>query len=357
MKKVLNIILICTITICSCLLLVSCGKPKQPYCPELSKTYTRNGFTIQTTADFTIRERNEGMQLISEGDDIVCFGNTYIDMQFDMGNNGYNFNTISLDTYASDVAKIEGITLSAPAKTITITERLNEIFSGNLNLNVYIIDQKLNPNGDWDTYSILCVGKGSNAFVYINIETQIQDKYYDDNITKLTAIIDSIVFQTPTMATYDNSVKSYISTNMVRTGDFMSYFKFEYSIPDNYIAYEIPNYPSGNHLAKNNYPENIWSSSIRCSNLASFMGNTVLDDNNAKHFIKFSTNNYLGFYTKNFEDNSWIYRVYFVNGDNKINVYYTIIGVTYSNDIGDLGFGNYFEEQMISWMQNVIILP
>ena len=34
-----------------------------------------------------------------------------------------------------------------------------------------------------------------------------------------------------------------------------------------------------------------------------------------------------------------------------------MIGVSYSNDLNSLGFGNYFEEQMISWMQNLEILP
>lgn len=359
MKKILNIILVFTITFCSVLLLSSCGKkddPPTPYTPNLSKTFTLNGFTIKTTSDFNLQQTTTGIKLKSTGDNEISFGDTYIFAQYDIGNASYDFKTTSLEKYASDIAKIEGKTLSTPVKTITITERLNEIFTGDLKLNMYIVDEMQNPNGNWDMYSILCIGKGSNAFVYFNIYTSIQNKYYNDNITKLFAIVESTEIMTPIQATYTDSVKSNISTTMVRTDDFMSYFNFEFSVPDNYIAYEIPEYPSGNHLAKNNYPDNTWSSSIRCSNLASFMGNAILDDGGVKHLINFSTNNHLGFYTKEVDENSQTYRVYYIDAANKLNIYYIIIGVSYNEELEGLGFGNYFETQMISWMQNVVIL-
>jgi len=88
------------------------------------------------------------------------------------------------------------------------------------------------------------------------------------------------------------------------------------------------------------------------------MGNAILDDDGAKHIIKFSTNNYLGFYTKNtINETSLSYNIYYLDSNNKLNIYYIMIGVSYSNDLHSLGFGNYFEEQMISWMQNIEILP
>jgi len=46
-------------------------------------------------------------------------------------------------------------------------------------------------------------------------------------------IIESAEVMTPVQATYNDLVKSNISTNLVRTDDFMSYFNFEFYIPDN----------------------------------------------------------------------------------------------------------------------------
>ena len=358
MKKVFNLILIFTMAICSVFILSACGKeePPVPYTPNLSKTFTLNGFTIKATSDFDLQQTTAGIKLKSSGDSEITFGDTYIFAQYDMGNASYDFKTTSIEKYTSDIAKIEGKTLSTPVKTITITERLNEIFTGDLKLNMYVVDEMLNPNGNWDSYSIFCIGKGSNAFVYYNIYTSFEDKYFDDNITKLTAIIESSEIMTPIEETYNDLVKSNISTTMVRTDDFMSYFNFEFSVPDNYIAYENPAYASGNHLAKNDYPDNTWSSSIRCSNLASFMGNAILDDGGVKHLINFSTNNLLGFYTKEVNENSQTYRVYYIDAENKLNIYYIIIGVSYNEELANLGFENYFESQMISWMQNVMIL-
>lgn len=355
MRKILNLILIISITLCSALVLVGCGK-EEPYTPNLTKTFTANGFEIKTTSDFVLSTTNEGLQLTSEGDDEISFNETYIYIQYDLGNEFYDFQTTTLDKYASDIAKIENKVLSSPSASITITEKLNDIFSGNLNMNMYIFDEMQNINGTWDNYTILCVGKGSNAFVLFTIYTSIQDDYYDENIQKLTAIVSSTTFMTPIEKTYDNSVKSNISTTMIRTGDFMSYFNFDFYIPNDYTAYEVPSYASGNHLAKSNYPENIWSSTIKCSNLASFMGNAILNDLGVKHLIKFSTNNLLGFYTKTITENSDLYKIYYLDSNNKLNIYYTIIEVSYSREMSDLGFGNYFEEQLISWMKDVIIL-
>ncbi|MBE5745734.1 MAG: hypothetical protein E7359_00385 [Clostridiales bacterium] len=358
MKKILNLVLILTIILCSSFVLVACGDKGDDYTPNLTKTYTANGFEIKTTSDFTLQTTSDGIKLTSEGDNQVAFGDTYFYAQYDAGNEYYDFANITLDQYTSDIAKIENINLSTPIKNINITEKLSDIFSGNLALNMYVVDEMQNPNGKWDYYKILCIGKGSNAFVYFNINTTIQDAYYNDNIEKFTSIISSTIFSTPSIKSYNNSAKSYISNTIVKTEDVMSYWNFEFAIPNDYIAYENPSYTSGNHLATAYSLEEFWSSTIRCSNLASFMGNAILNDDGAKHIIKFSTNNYLGFYTKNrINETSSSYNIYYLDSNNKLNIYYIMIGVSYSNDLNSLGFGNYFEEQMISWMQNLKILP
>ena len=92
--------------------------------------------------------------------------------------------------------------------------------------------------------------------------------------------------------------------------------------------------------------------------MGSFIGNAILNDDGAKHIIKFSTNNYLGFYTKNIiNETSSSYNIYYLDSNNKLNKNYIMISIDYTNNLDNLGFRNYFEEQMISWMQNLEILP
>ena len=359
MKKILNYVLISIVALCSIVTLAACKDKNEEYVPNLTKTYSANGFEIKATNDFALLSTGEGVKLKSEGDSEVCFGDTYIYAQYDMGNQLYDFQNVSLQQYTSDIAKIENVNIGTPVKNITITEKLNEIFHGDLVLNMYVIDNMQNPNGDWDYYTILCVGKGSNAFVQINVNTTIQDEYYDDNIKKLSSIIGSTIFSTPSDEKgYNDSVKSYISSTIVKTQDVMGYWKFNFALPNDYIAYEVPNYITGNHLQTSYALEEHWSSTIRCSNLASFMGNAILEDDGAKHLIKFSTNNYLGFYTKDItNERSVSYNIYYIDSTNKLNVYYISVGVLYSENLNNLGFGSYFEEQMISWMSNVELLP
>ena len=357
MKKILNLVLILTITLCSPFVLVACGDKGDDYTPNLTKTYTANGFEIKTTSDFTLHTTSEGIRLTSEGDNQVAFGDTCFYVQYDAGNEYYNSANITLDQYISDISKIENVNLSTPIKDINITEKLSNTFSCNLAMNMYIIDEKQNQNGNWDFYTILCIGKGSNAFVYFNINTTIQDAYYNDNIEKFTAIISSTIFSTPSIKSYNEGAKSYISSTIVKTGDVMSYWNFEFAIPNDYIAYENPSYTSGNYLARQYAVGESWNSSIRCSNLESFMGNAILNDNGAKHIIKFSTNNHLGFYTKAITDETTeSYNIYYLDSNNKLNRNYIMISISYTNNLDNLGFRNYFEEQMISWMQNLEIL-
>lgn len=73
MKKILNLILILSIALCSSLFLGACTD-KDNYVPELTKTFTVNGFEIKTTSDFVLQTTSEGVKLKSEGDNLVSFG-------------------------------------------------------------------------------------------------------------------------------------------------------------------------------------------------------------------------------------------------------------------------------------------
>lgn len=357
MKKFFSLSFVLVMIMFSCLFLTACDKGED-YTPELTKTFSANGFKVETTSDFTLLQTSEGIKLSSSGDNEVSFSNTTIYGQYEIGNSSYSFENTSLDSYINDVAKVEGLTLGECVKTITITERLSEVFTGDLSMKMYITDSMTNPDGNWDYYSILCIGKGSNAFVRYVVNTSIQDEFYEDNIEKISLVLSSTEFQTPsTDKAYNDSVKSYISSTIVNSGEFMSYYKFKFFVPNDYVVYENPGSLAYNYLNKSDYPDEDWSSSIRCSNLASFIGNAILDDDGAKHLIKFSKENYLGFYTKSLTgEGEYEYNVYYIDSSNKLNIYYIMISVSCSSQLSELGFIDYFEEQMISWMGNVEIL-
>ena len=360
MKRILNFLLILSVVACSALGLIGCNKKDDttPYVPQLTKTHTSNGFKIQTTSDFTLQTTTEGVKLTSEGDNQVSFGDTYLYAQYDMGSEHYSFDEVTLAKYTQDVANIEGLNLPSDSKQIDMIEENLDGFKKTVTLNMYVVDEMKNVDGNYDWYTILCVGKSSNAFVCFKVYTTIQDQYYNDNIDKYSAIIGSTILTTPVAKTYNDSVKSYISSTMVKTEDVMAYWSFEFLIPNDYVAYENPSYIMGNHLHSEYSLEEYWSSSIRCNELASFMGDTILDDDAAQHLIRFSTSNYLGFYTKTVTDQTNVsYNIYYLDSNNKLIRNCIIIDVGYSDDLADLNFGNYFEEQMISWMRGVEILP
>ena len=363
MKKILNFILILTIALCSTFALVACDNQEDDYTPVLSKTHAVNGFEIKTTDDFTLQTTSDGIELTSEGDNQVSFGNTYFYGQYDTGNNYYDFENITLDQYTNDIAKIENVTLATPVKNINITEKLSDIFEGKLAMNMYIIDQMQNPDGNWDYYTILCIGKGSNAFVYFSIYTSIQDTYYDDNIEKYTSIISSTKFSTPLInKSYNDSVKSYISSTMVNTGDLWNYYNLKMDVPSDYQKTEYENWYNHNYL-NTPYLKEDWSSAIRMETLATFMEEAVLEDFGPKHLINFSTSDLLGFYTKTVNSevsadrHGYCYNIYYLNSENKLSRYYFQVSTGWNEELEALGFGNYFEEQMISWMQTVEFLP
>lgn len=353
MKRFLYLILIFMVAFSS-LMLSGCKTGK--YEPKLEKDFYANGFAIKTTSDFNLISTTEGIKLNSIGDDKVSFSNATIVGGYDCGSVGYSFSDTSLADYVKDIFKIENLILNTPVRSLTVKQKNGDAVN-DFTLQMYVVDEMQNESGNWDFYTILCIGKCDTAFVNFKVTTSIQDDFYDENIEKYAAIIGSLEFTQPDL-THDSSIESYISSTMVMSDNVMGYYKFNFSIPNDFIAYEIPDYVSGNHLATSYALEEFWSATIRCSNLASFMGNAVLDDEGAKHLIKFSTNNYLGFYIKSSSsENSASYKIYYLNGENKLNIYYTKIDVSCSQELNEKGFINYFESQMAVWMKDTQILP
>lgn len=86
------------------------------------------------------------------------------------------------------------------------------------------------------------------------------------------------------------------------------------------------------------------------------MGEASLNDEGAKHLIKYPANNSLGFYTKEInEENtgdfiSYVYNVYFLNNNN-LNKNYLNIYLSCSQELFTAGFVNYFEEQLFLWIE------
>jgi len=364
MKKVLNACFLVVMLLFSSIIIVACNNEDNiDYSPQLSKSYSANGFTIKTTDDFTLQSTDEGISLISEGDNLISFNNTYIQGQYDIGNTYYNFEEISLEKYISDILKIEKCNLQTPNYVVLIEEKTIDNFTRPFNLSIFVHDKNMNQNGNYDWYNIYCFGKASNSFVYFKIETMIQDKYYDQNITKLFAIIGSIGLTKPIINnSYNNSVTNYISSTMKQSADIMASWNFKFIIPDDYVAYTNPAGNYYNYLATPaTLEETDWDSSIRCDYMAVFMDETILNDNGIKHLINFSKNNYLGFYTKSLSENSdntisTFYNFYYLNDNYSLNENYIKVYVSCSEELNLLGFKNYFEEQLFSWIQNLEIL-
>ena len=366
MKKILNGFLALVLLLFSPVIFFACGNGKGEivdYSPVLSMTYSANGFEIKTTDDFVLQLTNDGISLYSEGDNVISFNDTYIYGQYDLGNAYYNFEYISLDEYIDDISKIERCSLDIQNyDIITVKENITDGFSSSLDLRTYIVNENRNPNGDFDWYDIYCFGKSSNSFVFVKVETIIQDEYYEQNIAKLTLILSSLELRKPIFdKSYDESVVGYISNNKWNTDDIMQKWNFRFILPNDYYASINIGENYNDYLTTSIELEEHWRSTIMCKNGTASMGVTILEDLGAKHLINFSTNNYLGFYTKNFYDNSdgtvgREYNFYYLDNNDSLNLYYFSVSVWCSEELDLLGFKNYFEEQLFSWIQDIEIL-
>ena len=350
MKKLFNLFF-CLSVICLAFAFGGCA-----YNPDLSKKFSANGFTIKATQDFELVTTSDGIKLYSDGENQDAFNETTIFGQFDCGNEYYSFENTTLAKYTSDVAKVEKVTLQNPTQKLTIQEKISDQLSIDVLLNMYVVNENQNPNGNYDFYNIYCFGKAQNAFIYFNVYSIILDEYYEDSITRISKIISSVVFTQPTQnKTYDTTLLNKISSTMMSTEDVMEYWNFRFTIPNDYLASINPAGNYYNYLTTNYGLD--WGSSIMCYQLAAFMGDAILDDVGSKHLINFSTNNCLGIYTVTLDSETAVtYKFYYLNADNTLNRNYIQISVG-SQALWDLGFINYFEEQMFSWIQNIEILP
>ncbi len=354
MRKFLRVVFTLVLIIMSSSLCLACDKNEdKDYKPELVTSYSNNGFEVMTTSDFQLVQSYEGLNLKSEGDDLVSFGDTYINFQAFTGNSNYDFLTTTLKQYESDIALVEGVTLEN-VQDVVITEKFSDSSTGKLFMNMYVVDEMQNPNGNWDYYSIYFFAKASSSFIFINVYTSIQDEFFEDNILKLKTIVESVKFTQPRVGVYNETTKSYMSQTIAKTQDVFAHWGFEISVSNDYLAYVNKDYISGNHLQTRYTLEEFWSSRVSCSNLASFLGNAILEDDGVKHFVKFSTKNYLGFYTKSLNnDGSLSYKVYYLDNNNKLSVNYIKFDMDCSDGLDALNFKIYFEEQMINWIQSI----
>ena len=350
-KALISIGLFC---ICfSSVFLVACNGDR--YAPELSKSYTGSGFEIKTTEDFVLSEtKSFSITLSSDGDNEINFNTSTITCQYDCGNSYYDISNIDLDQYIEDIKIIENIELNDPA-TIKIKENTGDTIE-NIDMKMFVVDENSNPTGNWDYYNIYYFGKAQNSFLYFKVFASIQDEYYQRNIEKYNTIISSITFTQPTFdTTYNSDITSYIDETVWSTGDIFENYGFTLDVPTNYEGSEN----IGGTL--NEYVTTVigndgWGSGIYAKKLSSFMEGTILDDNGAKHLIKYPANNSLGFYTKEIDKEntsdlaSYVYNIYFFN-NNILNTNYLNIYVSCSQDLFKEGFINYFEQQLFLWIK------
>ena len=346
---VFSLICIC----CFSLILTACKENK--YSINLSKSYSANGFEIQTTKDFSMADSiSSGIILTSNGDLEINFDESTITCQYDCGNQYYNISNLSLEQYIEDIKTIENLDL-ASSTTTQINETLGNTTKG-IELKVYVVDENSNPTGNWDYYHIYYFGKAQNSFLYFKISTSIQDEYYQQNIEKYNAITSSITFTQPDfISDYDSSIEAYINKTTWSTGEIFSNFGFTLTVPTNYEGSENIGGNLNNYITTS-YDNNGWESGIYAKTLSTFMGGASLNDEGAKHLLKYPANNSLGFYTKEInEENtgdfiSYVYNVYFLNNNN-LNKNYLNIYLSCSQELFTAGFVNYFEEQLFLWIE------
>lgn len=365
MEKTLNInkIIVAITTfvlIISSLFVLSGCNGGNGYEPELTKTFTAGGFRIQTTSDFVKQNTDEGLRLFSAEDDKITTDDTYIYAQYDMGNEFYDFENTSLEKYTSDIVKIESFK-TVTAEQIDITEKTGAFIENTLTLNMYVTNGRsyTDTHGLADNSSyIYCVGKASNAFVYIKATSKVYgDTNYDGFIKKIKAIISSTIFETPNdNNSFNNSVTSKISSTTFNSGNHMEYYGLEFLLPNDFKMYEA----TGNHKENNTFVtvgvDNEWDANIHFKDSLKINGIAFTENDNVRHLIKFSDSGNLGFYTKTMtNETSAEYKIYYLN-QNTLCGNYIVVTVNYDDELKDLGFDKYFEQQLLVWMKNITFI-
>jgi hypothetical protein len=370
MKKFTNIVCIALLVVCASVTFVACGKK---YTPNLMQSYSANGFEVKTTADFKLEEEAEGLKLSSKGDGTVNFAEATITMQYDCGNDYYDFENTTLEQYMADIATIEGLTLKNPS-SLNIKEKLADS-TQKVKMTMYVVSLD-------SFYKILICGKAQSSFVYIEISTKIQSKYYSDNIKKYKAIVESVVFTQPETdeVTIDESVESLI-TNPVYT--YLAYHKLSICSSNDYSNLQVDSDESNYHLETiADFEETGWSSTVYCYETQTSNECTTLDNFGAIHLISFS-GDMLAFYTKTTsvtETQTQVealeteeadeeepvpteatktynaqYNFYFINADGELHTSYATFSVSCSEELAAKGFLEYFESQAFSWLQSTSI--
>lgn len=148
---------------------------------------------------------------------------------------------------------------------------------------------------------------------------------------------------------YQDSVKSCMSTKIASSGDLIKWFRIE--LPANYEMH-ITSELMTTYLSAD---EEQWDSMINFVSVGTIFGVPV-PNNGVERVFHYGNNNNRGFFVKFKDDLSLGYNVYLYNDQDEMFEYYLSINVNYDTELASQGFENYFEEHMLSWINSIELL-
>ena len=362
MKRKLLVFCLTFLFILPCVIILNgCGT--KPYNVKLSKDINENCFEMKVTDDFSLYDYSEsnyyiksdyGITLESDGDNEICFNSSSIVGKIAFGNKYYS-TTIGLDKYAHDIGCIEKLELKNP-EDFTLKERVDDELR-DINCKLYIVNEKTNPNGNWDYYDIFILGKTDTYFVNFKFLTSIENKNLKNWTKKCKTIANTIILNPQNDLSFDQSVTGEITEDIKSSGEYLKglgmvlHLPNDYEITTNEVAWL-------NYLGtKYNLTER-WSSGIRFSYLGAFMGVHYANLHGVENLVSCANGDVLGYYLKgkrkDFEQGTYLYYyIYFFDETDNLMEYTMTVSIDCSEELENLGFKNYFETQLIEWLYNM----
>ena len=360
MKKTILSFFITALVFTGCIFLTACGD----YSPNLTKTISKGYFEMKVTEDFNqvnnfedtdYVDSNQFILLESKEDsEINSFNQSLIVGQIDGGSLYYNFEDTTLEQYVSDSLQATTDLEYNLLQKIVINEKVNGELK-NIQAELYIAQAGLAPNGNWDDYYIALFSKTSTSFVYFNFYSSLLNENLENWKKKCVAIAESIIISPLEEKTYDHAVESYISSTLQSSGDVLESYNMVLTLPSNYEAILYPNAPWYNYYSTNSNDN--WSSSIMFSALSGFMGSYYPNKQGAMNYIKYTKDNNFGYYIKESEIvedlHTYTYYIFLYDSSYNCNRYSMVFYLSCSEELFDLGFVNYFEQQMQTWVKDL----
>lgn len=334
---------------------------------ELTKTFSLDGFEIKTTEDYEMDTNYDqtGFNLISQKDDSINIGESCIRVFFEEGNSLYDFENTSLDEYVADYSSVALLNIS-DYEPINIIETKEGGYSRNVEVRMYAFIREntynsANINYEKD-YNVLICGKMEHFFCNIlfsadslrQSEIGYSQKNLDDRfknwLNKVETIANTIKINSVKIdKSYQDSVKSCMSTKIASSGDLIKWFRIE--LPANYEMH-ITSELMTTYLSAD---EEQWDSMINFVSVGTIFGVPV-PNNGVERVFHYGNNNNRGFFVKFKDDLSLGYNVYLYNDQDEMFEYYLSINVNYDTELASQGFENYFEEHMLSWINSIELL-